>query len=124
MMQTIGKLLIFGIDFPFNPDSFRVGGPPMPMRNQDARAAVREAIKLAELPGRIVNAYETAANILRTLPQLDMALEEIVDMMIEMPGSVSAFEFSPPAAVIEIFVPSESECQTRIHTADSVAKAS
>jgi hypothetical protein len=84
----------------------------MSTRNDDARAAVRQAIKLAEVPGTIVNAYETAGNILKMLPQLELALEEIVDMMIEMPTSVSAFEFSPPAAVIEIIVPCEFEGQT------------
>lgn len=80
--------------------------------NNDARAAVRQAIKLAEVPGRIVNAYETAGKILRTLPNLDLALEDVVDMMIEMPGSVSAFEFSPPAAVVEIILPSDSRFPT------------
>ena len=79
----------------------------MPITNPDARAAVREAIKLAEEPGRILNAYETAGGILKSLPHLDLSLEEIVDMMIEMPGSVSAFEFSPPAAVIEIIASGE-----------------
>ena len=74
-------------------------------RNDDAREAVRKAIKLAEEPGKILNAYETAGDILKSLPHLDLAIEEVVDMMIEMPGSVSAFEFSPPAAVIEITVP-------------------
>lgn len=85
----------------------------MTMRNQDARAAVRQAIKLAEVPGSIVNAYETAGNILKMLPHLDLPLEEIVDMMIETPSSVSAFEFSPPAAILEIILPAESDRQTR-----------
>jgi hypothetical protein len=82
------------------------------MPNHEARAAVREAIKLAEQPGKILNAYETAGSILKVLPHLDLALEEIVDMMIEMPGSVSAFEFSPPAAVVEIIIP-ETQGQTQ-----------
>jgi hypothetical protein len=85
----------------------------MPNKNHDVRTAVRHAIKLAEVPGRIVNAYETAGAILRTLPNLDLSLEEIVDMMILMPGSVSAFEFSPPAAVIEIIIPCESRAENQ-----------
>jgi hypothetical protein len=83
----------------------------MSTTNHDARVAVRDAIKLAEQPGRILNAYDTAGDILRLLPHLDLSLEEIVDMMIETPGSVSAFEFSPPAAVIEIIVPCEPQSE-------------
>jgi hypothetical protein len=85
----------------------------MTMSNQEVRAAVRQAIKLAEVPGRVVNAYETAGNILKMLPHLDLPLEEIVDMMIETPSSVSAFEFSPPAAIVEFILPAESDRRTR-----------
>jgi hypothetical protein len=91
----------------------------MPTKDHDVRAAVRHAIKLAEVPGRIVNAYETAGAILRTLPNLDLSLEEIVDMMIEMPGSISAFEFSPPAAVIEIIIAADPQAESRISAAEA-----
>jgi hypothetical protein len=83
----------------------------MSAANDEARAAVKEAIKLAEHPGKILNAYETAESILKMLPHLELRLEEIVDMMIEMPGSVSAFEFLPPALVIEIIVPCEPQTE-------------
>jgi hypothetical protein len=94
----------------------------MTTTNLDARAAVRQAIKLAEVPGKILNAYDTAGDILRMLPHLDLRLEEIVDMMLEMPGSVSAFEFSPPAVVIEIIVPSESESPTPLEAENGIAR--
>jgi hypothetical protein len=88
--------------------------------NSDAHAAVRQAIKLAEVPGRIVNAYETAGKILKTLPKLDLELEDVVDMMIEMPGSVSAFEFSPPAAVVEIILPGDSRSPAQVESAQTI----
>jgi hypothetical protein len=73
----------------------------------DVRLAILAAIRRAEQSCMVLNAYKVAEHILESLPQADISLEDVVDIMVEMRGTVQAIEFSPPAAVIEVLIEAE-----------------
>jgi hypothetical protein len=83
--------------------------PKMPAKNEAVLRAIRQEILAAEARNEALNAYRAAETILQSMPDLELQLTDLVDMMIEMPGIARAVELTPPAAIIEIICEEESE---------------
>lgn len=69
---------------------------------------IRKVLHEAEASGEVFDVYSSATKIRERFPDEVTSTDQLVNVMLQGLGGISAIELSPPALVVEIILPAES----------------
>ena len=74
---------------------------------------IRKALHEAEASGEVFDVYSSATRIRERFPDEVTTTDQLVNLMIQGLGSISAIELSPPSLLVEIILPAEATDEVR-----------